>query len=132
MKQGEYLPILHEAPCDNYFIVKCLLQSIVARVILFTLFTYLLHPACLTSFDANLVQTSRSEDCKFWLYVVIFLFAYFSSNILYSVHFILYSMVFCNRFAFKCFVPNIRLVLSCWFHCVDYFISNLDSVKFSQ
>ena len=23
-KRGKYLPILHEATCDNYFIVKCL------------------------------------------------------------------------------------------------------------
>ena len=23
-KRGNYLPILHEAACDNYFIVKCL------------------------------------------------------------------------------------------------------------
>ena len=23
-KRGKYLPILHEAACDNYFIVKCL------------------------------------------------------------------------------------------------------------
>ena len=22
-KQGKYLPILHEAMCDNYFVVKC-------------------------------------------------------------------------------------------------------------
>ena len=27
-KQGKYLPILHGATCDNYFIVKCLLKSI--------------------------------------------------------------------------------------------------------
>ena len=40
-KRGKYLPILHEATCDNYFIVKCLLKSNVARV------TYLWHRACL-------------------------------------------------------------------------------------
>ena len=33
-KRGKYLPILHEATCDNYFIVKCLLKSNKARVIL--------------------------------------------------------------------------------------------------
>ena len=27
-KQGKYLPILHEATCDNYFIVKCLFKCI--------------------------------------------------------------------------------------------------------
>ena len=25
-KPGKYLPILHEATCDNYFIVKCLFK----------------------------------------------------------------------------------------------------------
>ena len=33
-KLGKYLPILHEATCNDYFIVKCLLKSNVARVIL--------------------------------------------------------------------------------------------------
>ena len=32
-KRGRYLPILHEATCDNYFIVKCLLKSNMARAI---------------------------------------------------------------------------------------------------
>ena len=35
-KRGKYLPILHEATCDNYLIVKCLLKSNVAWVILLT------------------------------------------------------------------------------------------------
>ena len=29
-KRGKYLQILHEATCDNYYIVKCLLKSNVA------------------------------------------------------------------------------------------------------
>ena len=33
-KLRKCLPILHEAMCDNYFIVKCLLKSNIARVIL--------------------------------------------------------------------------------------------------
>ena len=33
-KRGKYLLILHEATSDNYFIVKCLLKSIIARTIL--------------------------------------------------------------------------------------------------
>ena len=33
-KRGKYLSILHEATCDNYFIIKCLLKSNVVRVIL--------------------------------------------------------------------------------------------------
>ena len=32
----QYLPILYEAMCDNYFIVKCLLKPHVARVIWLT------------------------------------------------------------------------------------------------
>ena len=35
-KRGKYLPILHEATCDNYFIVKCLFKSNESRVILLT------------------------------------------------------------------------------------------------
>ena len=35
-KQGKYLSILHEASCDNYFIVKYLLKSNTIRVILLT------------------------------------------------------------------------------------------------
>ena len=35
-KRGKYLPILLEATCDNYFIVKCLLKLNVARIILLT------------------------------------------------------------------------------------------------
>ena len=35
-KRGKYLPILQEATCDNYFIVKCLFKLNVSRVILLT------------------------------------------------------------------------------------------------
>ena len=35
-KWEKYLPILHEAKCDNYFIAKCSLKSTVSRVILLT------------------------------------------------------------------------------------------------
>ena len=35
-KRGRYLPILHEATCDNYFIVKCLFKSNESTVILLT------------------------------------------------------------------------------------------------
>ena len=35
-ERGRYLPILHEATCDNYFIVKYLLKPNTARDILFT------------------------------------------------------------------------------------------------
>ena len=33
-KQEKYLPILHKAMCGNYFIVKCLLKSNIARAVL--------------------------------------------------------------------------------------------------
>ena len=40
-KRGTYLPILHEATSDNYFIVKCLLKPNVATGFLLTyLLTY--------------------------------------------------------------------------------------------
>ena len=35
-KRGKYLPILQEVMCDNYFIVKCLFEPNVSRVILLT------------------------------------------------------------------------------------------------
>ena len=31
-KRGKYLPILHQATCDNYFIVKCFLKSNASRI----------------------------------------------------------------------------------------------------
>ena len=61
-KQGKYLQILHEATCNDYFIVECLLKSNVARVILLTCYLY---EACLIEFTANLVQTSRNNNCKY-------------------------------------------------------------------
>ena len=36
IEQGKYFSILHEATWDNYFNVKCLLKSNVARVVLVT------------------------------------------------------------------------------------------------
>ena len=55
-------------------------------------------------------------------------------DLLYS--FVLYSMVFCNRFVFECFVPNIRLLLKTRTY-VDFIVLrsfkwNLDSVNLSQ
>ena len=35
-KRGKYLPIVHEAMCDNYFMVKLLCKSNESRVILLT------------------------------------------------------------------------------------------------
>ena len=52
--------------------------------------------------------------------------------------FVLYAMVFRNHLDFECFVPSIRLLLKTGtylvtdFTALTYFISNLDSVKFSQ
>ena len=37
-KRGKYLPIFHEATCENYFIVKCLLKLNTARAVLLTNF----------------------------------------------------------------------------------------------
>ena len=34
-KRGKYSPTLHEATCDNYFIVECLIKSNLSRVIAF-------------------------------------------------------------------------------------------------
>ena len=64
-----------------------------------------------------------------YISICIFQFEYF---VLCS--FVLYSMVFCNRFVFECFVSNIRLLLKpptyqiISFTVLIYFTSNVDSV----
>ena len=57
-KRRKYLPILHEATCENYFIVKCLLKSNVARV---NLLTYLIQ------FNVNLVEAEVASTNLNWL-----------------------------------------------------------------
>ena len=42
-KRGKCLTTLHEATCDNYFIVKYLLKSNVARIILLTKSSFALY-----------------------------------------------------------------------------------------
>ena len=56
-KGGKYLPILHEATCDNYFIVKWLLKSNIASVILYN--------ACIELVWYNLILTNyKQTDAK--------------------------------------------------------------------
>ena len=59
-KRGKYLAMLYEATSDNYFIIKCLLKSNIARVIL------------LTQFNTNVLQTNRGKNCKNQPYIVIY------------------------------------------------------------
>ena len=78
------MPIIYQATCDNYFIVKSLLKSNVAKVILLN---YLLHRACFIQFNAHLVQTSKSKNCKYKpSFLVIFALVSFNSNVFYLVH----------------------------------------------
>ena len=72
------MPILHKVTCDNYFILKRLLTNC--------------NRACLTSFHGSKAKTTSTK-------LVIFLLAYFNSNILYSVHYVcLKSKAFCICF----------------------------------
>ena len=87
-KRGNYLPILHKATCNNYFIVKCLLKSNVSRVVLLT--------NCIELAQYNLMliwntktETKTATTYLIWLYFVFpnsFVFSYFDLSILYSVH----------------------------------------------
>ena len=106
-KRGNYLPILHEVMCDDYFIITFLLKSNMTRV---SLLICLLHWACWIQCNTNLVQTRRSENCKFILPISglwtlpIYIFKhsttlYFDTlNQNFCTLFVLYSMVFCNYF----------------------------------
>ena len=107
-KRGKYLPTLHEATCDNYFIVKCLLKSNVARVILLAYY-----------FNANLVDT-KIESANLNLHsisICIFRYEYF---VVYFVCLIdLLSNVLFQTFQTINFENT--YLLSCWFYCVDIF-----------
>ena len=116
-KPGNCLPILHEATCDNYFIVKW---------------------AWLIQFNSNFLQTLDTKTAGTdltWSHFQTFdgfPFPYFNSNILCSVH------LFCNRFIFEPFVAIIWLLLKTrTYQVVDFtvlthFTSNLDTVKLSH
>ena len=67
-KRGKYLPILHEATCGNYFIVKCLLKSNVAWVIL------------IASSLLNIIHKKVEAKIASMNNLVIFLFVYFNSS----------------------------------------------------
>ena len=118
-KQRNYSPILQEATCDNYLIVKCLLKSNVAKVILLTyFFTY-------------------SKNCKktniTWLYFYLHI-----SVRIFCILFLcfvlddLFAIDLFSNFLFQ----TLNYALSCWFHCVDMlyikfrFIRNFHSNKF--
>ena len=117
------MPILHEATCNNYFIVKYLLKSSVARVILLT---YELQQACLIYFNANLVKTtSRSKNCN-QPYLVLFLFAYFNSNVLHSV---LDDRL--QSICFRIFCSKYSITFESTY-MLTYFILNLNYVNFWQ
>ena len=72
-KRGNYLPILYEAKCDNYFTIKCLFKSSVAKV----------------CNNANLVRIIRCKKLTLPGYIskhLTVLFPYFNLSISYSVH----------------------------------------------
>ena len=92
-KRGNLLPILNEATCDNYFIVKYLFKLNVARV------TYLLIASLhndLIQFNANLVEvktaiTKTGKTFPGYISIYIFQYKYFG-----FCSFVLHSTVFCN------------------------------------
>ena len=84
--------------CNNYFIVKCLLKFYIARVIVLN--------NCI-EFNATLEEAKTTRlnlPCS--ISICMFQYEYFA-----FFSFVLYLMLFCNRFVFKCFVPNIQLPL---------------------
>ena len=74
-KRGKYLPILQEATCDNYFIVKCLFKSNVSRVILLT--------NCTEFAYYNLIFTNFTQLC--FLHLLTALYFHISIRILYNL-----------------------------------------------
>ena len=118
-KWEKYFPILQEKTCNNYFIVKCLLKSNTARVILPS---YWLQRASIIWFRANLVEAKTAKtSLPAYISICICQYQYFVLCL-----FVLYSMFFGNRLVFECFVPDIPLLLkartyllSCRFRRVD-------------
>ena len=70
---------------------------------------YLRTNNCIELTKCNLTLTSKKQKLKVLIYLYIFLLAYFLIRIFCSLlcSFVLYSIFFCNRFAFECFVPNV-------------------------
>ena len=66
-KPGKYLSILHKATCGNSPIIRYLLKSNISRGILFIncIKEDLYLGTCLIYFNTNLVQISRSKNCKY-------------------------------------------------------------------
>ena len=104
------MPILHEATCDNYFTVKCLLKSNIARVILSSLLNITLQE--LTLLYSNIPQLSIS----------IFQFKYFVHCFICFVFNCLLQLIYFRTFCSKHSITfKNTYLLSCWFHCVDIF-----------
>ena len=55
------------------------------------------------------VKTASTNLTCFYFYFHISVLQFLFQHVLFS--FVLYSMVFCNRFVLECFVPNIPLLL---------------------
>ena len=55
----------HEETCDNYFIVKCLLKSVLESL----LTSFLLDQAFLILCNTNVVQTGRAKNCQYFSYL---------------------------------------------------------------
>ena len=110
-KRGKYLPILHKAMCDNYFIVKCLSKSNVSRATL--------HTNCIEITKYNLMLTwykkveaktakakiaSTNFTLLYFVFPNSFVSPYFNSSILYYVHLFGVWRAFENIFEFfQCF-----------------------------
>ena len=111
-KREKYLPILQEATWDNCFIVKCLLKSHVARVILLTSWLY---RAWVIQFNANLVEGKTASTNVTWLY------------------FYLYNSIriFCTLFLFYVLdglLHSICFQMFCLFQTFDYFWKDLPTM----
>ena len=112
------MPILLKPTCHKYFIIKCLLKSNVARVILLTNCNDLMY------FKANLVEAkTRSTNlaCLLYFYLHISVWIFRTLFICFALHGLLQSICF-RMFCFKHSITfENTYLLSYWFHCVDIF-----------
>ena len=102
-KKGvKYMPILHEATCDNYFTFKCLLKSNIARVILSSLLNITLQE--LTLLYSNIPQLSISIfQFKYFVHCFIcFVFNCLLQLIYFRTFCSKYSITFKNTYLLSC------------------------------
>ena len=105
-KRGKYLSVLKETTCNNYFVVKCVLKSNMARVFLLT---YLLHRGYVIQCKSNIARSNRSQLNLSFYFSKHLTALYFHTliRIFYTLFRCFVFNIFCNRFVFECFVSSL-------------------------